>query len=93
MTNTAATALEELSADITRSARVISENVRDVGSGAREYDHETLFELRQLQRMATEAIAHQVSRARASGATWDTIGDALNISRQGAWEQFSKASL
>ena len=82
-------ALEELANDITRTARVISENVHDDGTGARGYDHETLFELRQLERMAAEATALQVKRARANGASWETIGDALNISRQAAWERYS----
>ena len=87
MTTTTA-ALEELANDITRTARTISENVHDDGSGARGYDHETLFELRQLERMAAEATALQVKRARANGASWETIGDALNISRQAAWERY-----
>lgn len=85
---TTTNALEELADDITRTARTISDNVHDLGEGARGYDHETLFELRQLERMAAEAIALQVKRARASGASWETIGDALNISRQGAWERY-----
>jgi len=86
---TTRTALEELADDITRSAKTISDNVHDVGEGARRYDHETLFELRQLERMAAEATALQVKRARTSGASWETIGDALNISRQAAWERYS----
>ena len=30
------------------------------------------------------------SEARRAGATWDQIGDALGMSRQGAWEYFAK---
>ena len=86
---TTRTALEELADNITHSARVISENVHDHGNGSRGYDHETLFELRQLERMAAEATALQVKRARIGGASWETIGDALNISRQAAWERYS----
>jgi len=86
---TTRTDLEELADDITRSAKTISDNVHDVGEGARRYDHETLFELRQIERMAAEAIALQVKRARNSGASWDTIGDALNVTRQAAWERYS----
>lgn len=82
------TALEELADDITRSARTISENVHDDGTGARGYDHETLFLLRQLAHMAADATALQVERARSNGASWETIGDALNISRQAAWEKY-----
>lgn len=81
--------LVELAGDLSRSARVILQNVTDEGTGAREYDHETLFELRQIERMAGEAIALQVKRARGSGASWDTIGDALNVTRQAAWERYS----
>ncbi len=81
-------ALEELARDMNRSAQIIRQNVDDDGSGARGYDHETLFELRQLERMAAEATALQVKRARIGGASWETIGDALNISRQAAWERF-----
>lgn len=80
--------LVELARDMNRSAQIIRQNVDDEGSGARGYDHETLFELRQLERMAGEAIVLQVKRARAAGASWETIGDALNISRQGAWERY-----
>jgi len=87
MTTTTA-ALEELADDITRSARIVSENVHDHKAGSRDYDHETLFELRQLERMAAEATALQVKRSRASGASWETIGDALNITRQAAWERY-----
>lgn len=87
MTNTQ-TELQELANDITRSARVINENVHDVGANSESYDFDTLFELRQVQRMAAEAIGLQVERTRRNGATWETIGEALNISRQAAQQAF-----
>lgn len=31
-----------------------------------------------------------VARARASGRSWTEIGDSLGISRQSAWERFSR---
>ena len=80
--------LQQLATDMTRTARLISENVNDESPESSKYDHETLFELRQLERMAAEATALQVKRARRNGASWETIGDALNISRQAAWERF-----
>ena len=85
---TTKTDLEQLATDIRRTAELISENVHDASPEASRYDHETLFELRQLERMASEATALQVKRARQHGASWETIGDALNISRQAAWERY-----
>jgi len=38
---------------------------------------------------ADRSLASWVARARALGATWDQIGEALNCSRQAAWERFS----
>lgn len=80
--------LQQLAIDITRTARLIADNVDDESPESTKYDHETLFELRQLERMAAEATALQVKRARRNGASWETIGDALNISRQAAWERY-----
>jgi uncharacterized NAD(P)/FAD-binding protein YdhS len=40
-------------------------------------------ELERLRRNAVRA-------ARAAGATWDQIGDALGMTRQSAWEYFSR---
>lgn len=52
-----------------------------------------LLALRELAR--SEAELHelrrsQVATARAAGATWEDIGDALGMSRQSAWEYFAK---
>jgi hypothetical protein len=38
---------------------------------------------------ADRNLASWVERARSLGATWDQIGEALNCSRQAAWERFS----
>jgi ClpX C4-type zinc finger len=37
----------------------------------------------------TDDLAAWVHRARSLGATWATIGKALGITRQSAWERFS----
>lgn len=39
---------------------------------------------------AAELVAAAVQRARASGCTWQQIGDALGISRQAAFQRFGK---
>jgi hypothetical protein len=36
-----------------------------------------------------ENLTHAVRRARALGATWARIGEALGMTRQSAWERFS----
>ncbi|WP_249021040.1 hypothetical protein [Conexibacter sp. S30A1] len=36
------------------------------------------------------AISALVAEARAQGASWQGIGDALGITRQSAWERFGK---
>jgi uncharacterized NAD(P)/FAD-binding protein YdhS len=36
------------------------------------------------------AISALVAEARARGASWQGIGDALGITRQSAWERFGK---
>lgn len=43
---------------------------------------------RALQSLANEALAHLVTDARDRGITWQTIGDALGISRQAAFQRF-----
>jgi len=35
-------------------------------------------------------LSHFVQRARALGATWAMIGDSLGMTRQSAWERFSR---
>jgi len=39
---------------------------------------------------AQTAISALVAEARAQGASWQGIGDALGITRQSAWERFGK---
>lgn len=85
---TTRTALQEITFDLARSVRVVHANALDEGPSTGSYDHETLFELRQVERMAGEAIVLQVRRARLGGATWETIGDALNITRQAAQQRY-----
>jgi ClpX C4-type zinc finger len=40
-------------------------------------------------RQADDTLHHWVGRCRALGATWATIGDALGVTRQSAWERFA----
>lgn len=46
-----------------------------------------LYDLRQSIRAT---MRETVAAARANGETWQTIADALGISRQAAWERFGK---
>jgi hypothetical protein len=50
-----------------------------------------LDSLRELARLVTatdKALRDFVSSARAGGATWTDIGQALGITKQAAWERF-----
>lgn len=40
-------------------------------------------------REGQDRMADLVIRARREGATWQEIGDALNMTRQSAWERYS----
>jgi len=54
---------------------------------------EPLSALRELARSELELHElrrAQVAAARADGATWEDIGEALGMSRQSAWEYFAK---
>lgn len=86
MTTTQNTALQDLAIDIARTSKVIVENALDDDAS---YDYETLNQLGQIVRMAVAATTLQVALARANGASWEAVGDALNMSRQGAWERYA----
>jgi len=54
---------------------------------------EPLQALRELSRAGTELEAllrEQVAEARNQGATWDEIGESLGMSRQSAWEYYTR---
>lgn len=51
---------------------------------------DALRELARTEAELDDIRRHQVAEARRTGATWDQIGDALGMSRQGAWEYFAK---
>lgn len=42
--------------------------------------------------LASTALIGTVRQARAAGATWQQIADALGMSRQAAWERFGPAA-
>jgi hypothetical protein len=49
--------------------------------------------LRELSRARTELeslMREQVAEARRQGATWEEIGESLGISRQSAWELYTR---
>lgn len=55
---------------------------------------DVLANLRPVAEATTRAdrnLASWVAKARSLGATWEQIGEALNCSRQAAWERFSVA--
>lgn len=41
------------------------------------------------RRQVDEAVAQMVARLRARQVTWARIGEALEMTRQSAWERFS----
>ena len=47
-----------------------------------------LRELRGLERALDKALNDTVSKARVAGHSWAEIGDALETTRQSAWERF-----
>lgn len=54
---------------------------------------EPLEALRELSRAGAELealVREQVAAAREGGATWEVIGDRLGISRQAAWEYYTR---
>lgn len=51
---------------------------------------EALRELVRSEEQLEGLRRRHVAKARRAGATWDEIGDALGMSRQAAWEYFSK---
>lgn len=54
---------------------------------------DALRELVRTEEQLDELRRRQVAEARRTGATWDQIGDALGMSRQAAWEFFSKRAV
>ena len=51
---------------------------------------EALSELARSEEELDELRRRQVAAARASGASWEQIGEALGMTRQSAWEYFAK---
>jgi hypothetical protein len=54
---------------------------------------EPLQALWELSRAGTELevlLREQVAEARSQGATWDEIGESLGMSRQSAWEYYTR---
>lgn len=54
---------------------------------------EPLQALRELSRAGTELAAllrERVAEARSQGATWEEIGESLGMSRQSAWEYYTR---
>jgi hypothetical protein len=51
---------------------------------------EAVTAARDLSRLTEEAMRDAVSRARAAGATWLQVGDALGASRQAAFQRFGR---
>jgi hypothetical protein len=45
---------------------------------------------RDLSRLTEDAMREAVARARAAGATWQEVGDALGASRQAAFQRFGR---
>ena len=58
-----------------------------------DWETEPLAGLREACRVATalDKLAHEsVQRARAAGHSWAEIGQALGITKQAAWERYSR---
>jgi hypothetical protein len=73
--------------------------VRIVGAGDRlrlrelgDWESDPIGALRECRQAATaleKAMWQTVAAARNAGETWTTIGDALGVTKQTAWERFS----
>lgn len=50
---------------------------------------DALRELTRTEAELDEMRRQQVAAARAAGATWDQVGEALGMSRQSAWEYYA----
>ena len=76
----------------TRRIRIVN-NGRDLRVRASgDWENEPLDGLREARRVATaldKLIRESVRRARAAGHSWTEIGQALDVSKQAAWERYS----
>ena len=66
-----------------------AEGAGDFGQGAAELDR--LVSLTGLQSAVQEVLRWRVADARAAGQSWQKIADALDMSRQSAWEKYREA--
>lgn len=84
----------ELADHITRIVALLADEL-STSDAAKESSRSdvthALSTARSLQALADEALAHLVTDARNRGITWQTIGDALGISRQAAFQRFGTA--
>ncbi|MDN5901853.1 MAG: hypothetical protein L0L12_00760 [Corynebacterium casei] len=85
----------ELADHITRIVTLLADELspsnESSGESSRSDVTHALSTARSLQALADEALAHLVTDARGRGITWQTIGDALGISRQAAFQRFGIA--
>jgi len=84
---------------VSRSARPQKNGVGSAGDGLPDVGHVSrkapLQRLEKLRRLRVDVDRHTrsaVRAARAEGASWETVGRALGVSRQTAWERFGKLS-
>lgn len=85
----------ELADHITRIVALLADELSSSNEATPESSRSdvthALSTARSLQALADEALAHLVTDARERGITWQTIGDALGISRQAAFQRFGTA--
>ena len=62
--------------------------ISDRWSDQRLLDH--LPEVARVHRQVDDALHEWVGRARDRGISWDRIGSTLGVTRQSAWERFSR---
>lgn len=83
---TATTESDEFGQFVRRVLRAYSRRVAD-------RDIEGLAGLAQLAADVDAATVAAVDQLHAAGYSWDDIGQALGISRQGAWQRFGRKKL
>ncbi len=68
------------------------EQVREFGSWSERPDDELLASLARVQAVVSQvdaAVRERVAILRDRGVSWTSIGQALGVSKQAAWERFS----
>jgi hypothetical protein len=78
----------------TRRIRIVGHGRRIRVRAAGDWDSEPLEGLREACRVSTaidKLTRESVARAREAGHSWAQIGEALGVTKQTAWERYSRS--